>query len=160
MGNSLCPVMPTIEAAKRPPGCSFGERKYGAPGEIRTPGLLLRRQPLYPAELRAHDQYLQFTWARERASMPSLRGEEGLARRIATQNASQNKAASAAPPRRPRPEEDAGRGSIEFFLAASSNSDRAARRRHPGRRDLHDRVHHRRRHHRRCARFWGGLRSR
>ena len=30
----------------------FGEG-YGAPGEIRTPGLLLRRQPLYPAELRA-----------------------------------------------------------------------------------------------------------
>jgi hypothetical protein len=28
----------------------------GAPGEIRTPGLLLRRQPLYPAELRAHQQ--------------------------------------------------------------------------------------------------------
>ena len=25
----------------------------GAPGEIRTPDLLLRRQPLYPAELRA-----------------------------------------------------------------------------------------------------------
>ena len=27
----------------------------GAPGEIRTPDLLLRRQPLYPAELRAHE---------------------------------------------------------------------------------------------------------
>jgi hypothetical protein len=27
--------------------------KSGAPGEIRTPDLLLRRQPLYPAELRA-----------------------------------------------------------------------------------------------------------
>src|ERR1044072_6517966 len=27
---------------------------FGAPGEIRTPDLLLRRQPLYPAELRAH----------------------------------------------------------------------------------------------------------
>ena len=27
--------------------------KPGAPGEIRTPDLLLRRQPLYPAELRA-----------------------------------------------------------------------------------------------------------
>ena len=26
----------------------------GAPGEIRTPDLLLRRQSLYPAELRAH----------------------------------------------------------------------------------------------------------
>jgi hypothetical protein len=27
--------------------------KSGAPGEIRTPDLLLRRQSLYPAELRA-----------------------------------------------------------------------------------------------------------
>ncbi len=27
---------------------------YGAPGEIRTPGLLVRSQTLYPAELRAH----------------------------------------------------------------------------------------------------------
>jgi hypothetical protein len=26
----------------------------GAPGEIRTPDLQLRRLPLYPAELRAH----------------------------------------------------------------------------------------------------------
>src|ERR1039458_7361891 len=28
--------------------------KSGAPGEIRTPDLLLRRQSLYPSELRAH----------------------------------------------------------------------------------------------------------
>jgi hypothetical protein len=28
--------------------------KNGAPGEIRTPGLLVRSQTLYPAELRAH----------------------------------------------------------------------------------------------------------
>jgi hypothetical protein len=27
---------------------------FGAPGEIRTPGLLVRSQTLYPAELRAH----------------------------------------------------------------------------------------------------------
>ena len=27
--------------------------KSGAPGEIRTPDLMLRRHPLYPAELRA-----------------------------------------------------------------------------------------------------------
>jgi hypothetical protein len=33
--------------------------KYGAPGEIRTPDLQLRRLPLYPAELRARS--LQFT---------------------------------------------------------------------------------------------------
>ena len=29
---------------------------FGAPGEIRTPDLLLRRQSLYPAELRARSQ--------------------------------------------------------------------------------------------------------
>jgi hypothetical protein len=31
----------------------FGDGKNGAPGEIRTPDPLLRRQMLYPAELRA-----------------------------------------------------------------------------------------------------------
>jgi hypothetical protein len=31
-----------------------GRRKSGAPGEIRTPDLMLRRHSLYPAELRAH----------------------------------------------------------------------------------------------------------
>jgi hypothetical protein len=30
------------------------EENSGAPGEIRTPGLLVRSQALYPAELRAH----------------------------------------------------------------------------------------------------------
>src|ERR1035437_2596480 len=30
-----------------------GIRRYGAPGEIRTPDLTLRRRSLYPAELRA-----------------------------------------------------------------------------------------------------------
>src|ERR1700731_315349 len=34
-------------------GLMPGQEKNGAPGEIRTPDLLLRRQPLYPAELRA-----------------------------------------------------------------------------------------------------------
>jgi hypothetical protein len=28
----------------------------GAPGGIRTPGLLVRSQTLYPAELRAHER--------------------------------------------------------------------------------------------------------
>ncbi|SPE18343.1 conserved hypothetical protein [Candidatus Sulfotelmatomonas gaucii] len=32
---------------------------YGAPGEIRTPDLLIRSQSLYPAELRAHTRRLQ-----------------------------------------------------------------------------------------------------
>ena len=30
------------------------EKGFGAPGGTRTPGLLVRSQPLYPAELRAH----------------------------------------------------------------------------------------------------------
>ena len=33
----------------------------GAPGEIRTPDLQLRRLPLYPAELRARTELLEFT---------------------------------------------------------------------------------------------------
>src|ERR1039458_2240976 len=32
------------------------KRKSNAPGEIRTPDLLVRSQTLYPAELRAHSQ--------------------------------------------------------------------------------------------------------
>ena len=43
-------------------------RGSGAPGEIRTPDLLLRRQPLYPAELRAHG-CIQFTCQEERAAI-------------------------------------------------------------------------------------------
>ena len=37
------------------------EGDSGAPGEIRTPDLQLRRLPLYPAELRARAQPLEFT---------------------------------------------------------------------------------------------------
>jgi hypothetical protein len=36
----------------------------GAPGEIRTPGLLVRSQALYPTELRAHRRSIQFTQPR------------------------------------------------------------------------------------------------
>jgi hypothetical protein len=35
-------------------GLCFQIGRNGAPGEIRTPGLLVRSQTLYPAELRAH----------------------------------------------------------------------------------------------------------
>src|SRR5581483_3805714 len=44
-------------------GISFrtGNELSGAPGEIRTPDLLLRRQSLYPAELRARSRCFQFT---------------------------------------------------------------------------------------------------
>jgi integrase len=42
-----------IKHESRPPQLLKGMKKSGAPGEIRTPDLLLRRQSLYPAELRA-----------------------------------------------------------------------------------------------------------
>src|SRR5277367_4416486 len=61
------------------PGCSAGSTDYknkvrpvaqiycdkqnGAPGEIRTPDLQLRRLPLYPAELRARTECSQCTCA-------------------------------------------------------------------------------------------------
>src|ERR1700733_14004189 len=54
--------MPSGEGLRR---YREGTNKNGAPGEIRTPDLLLRRQQLYPAELRAHG-YLQFTCEQER----------------------------------------------------------------------------------------------
>jgi hypothetical protein len=43
--------------------------KSGAPGEIRTPDLLLRRQSLYPAELRARTDKLVY----RAAGKPSIR---------------------------------------------------------------------------------------
>jgi hypothetical protein len=43
-----------IEAAMESAMGMKTKRNYGAPGEIRTHDLLLRRQTLYPAELRAH----------------------------------------------------------------------------------------------------------
>ncbi len=45
------------ESADLRDDCMVGiskDKGYGAPGEIRTPGLFLRREALYPAELRAH----------------------------------------------------------------------------------------------------------
>jgi hypothetical protein len=45
---------------------------YGAPGEIRTPGLLVRSQTLYPAELRAHS----CKFSNHNTLRPHLREEE------------------------------------------------------------------------------------
>jgi hypothetical protein len=42
----------------------------GAPGEIRTPDLLVRSQTLYPTELRARISRLEIYWRRERDSNP------------------------------------------------------------------------------------------
>jgi hypothetical protein len=62
-------------------------RKYGAPGEIRTPDLMLRRHSLYPAELRARSTSLAYfrvplrIWGAPRSSnLPILsRGAEPAA---------------------------------------------------------------------------------
>jgi hypothetical protein len=43
---TTAPLLPMIH-------CNHSKRN-GVPGEIRTPGLLIRSQALYPAELRAH----------------------------------------------------------------------------------------------------------
>ena len=40
-------------------------KESGAPGGTRTPGLLVRSQSLYPAELRAHGYSQQFIKERE-----------------------------------------------------------------------------------------------
>ena len=40
--------------------CLGLKRKDGAPGESRTPDLLVRSQTLYPAELRAHPRTTSF----------------------------------------------------------------------------------------------------
>ena len=57
---------------------------YGAPGEIRTPDLLLRRQSLYPAELRARTDKLVYR-AAGKPSMPSYKvnAQEGPERFLA-----------------------------------------------------------------------------
>jgi hypothetical protein len=45
----------------------------GAPGEIRTPDLQLRRLPLYPAELRARD--LSVHWRFRAINVRTLNGQ-------------------------------------------------------------------------------------
>jgi hypothetical protein len=51
----------------------------GAPGEIRTPDLQLRRLPLYPAELRARAEPLEFTTsARGHQTRPGVIRTEGI----------------------------------------------------------------------------------
>ena len=49
-GAEIVPALKTKQAPQSFAGPVFS----GAPGEIRTPGLLIRSQTLYPAELQAH----------------------------------------------------------------------------------------------------------
>ena len=59
-----------------PPYCTRVGSGAGAPGGTRTPGLLLRRQLLYPAELLAHISAFAEAGAGEgnRTLVPSLEG--------------------------------------------------------------------------------------
>lgn len=50
-------------------------QKIGAPEEIRTPGLLIRSQMLYPAELQAHIPYYGLVGAGEENRTPVMRLE-------------------------------------------------------------------------------------
>src|ERR1700694_5730715 len=68
----------------------FSCKEYGgAPGEIRTPGLLVRSQALYPTELRARNEQIDInTWRRGRdcsslrsSSLRFASGPPSLARR-------------------------------------------------------------------------------
>jgi hypothetical protein len=51
--QQILTAMRGLEKVK--PRLKSKSRRNGAPGEIRTPGLMLRRHPLYPAELRARE---------------------------------------------------------------------------------------------------------
>ena len=82
----------------------FAKRKdSGAPGEIRTPDLLLRRQPLYPAELRARGEYSlhgrakeqqrrreRMRWEAELVGLTSDRVDRRLDRRLCRRGRGQN----------------------------------------------------------------------
>ena len=57
--GSTCQIPET--PLKEEMGREKAKRKSGAPGEIRTPDLLLRRQSLYPSELRAHATGVVYT---------------------------------------------------------------------------------------------------
>ena len=56
--TSICYPLRYPEGIKAPterPFMIVSNDFFGAPGEIRTPGLLIRSQTLYPTELRAHE---------------------------------------------------------------------------------------------------------
>jgi hypothetical protein len=59
--HSPCtPITCGIPAGKEALQLPEGNGKYGAPGEIRTPDLTLRRRSLHPAELRAHSDIIAY----------------------------------------------------------------------------------------------------
>ncbi len=60
MGRFAVAEIPAVTKKKNASGTGFrveNAKKNGTPGEIRTHDLLLRRQTLYPAELRVHREY-------------------------------------------------------------------------------------------------------
>jgi hypothetical protein len=68
LSNSACLFAGSSNFGQRTAGIVEGffssKENYGAPGEIRTPGLLVRSQALYPTELRARKgrEYYHINW--------------------------------------------------------------------------------------------------
>src|SRR5438105_7935587 len=52
----------------------------GAPGEIRTPDLTLRRRSLYPAELRARSTSIPYSWGKADQEQPHFSPVHALQR--------------------------------------------------------------------------------
>jgi hypothetical protein len=70
--SACCPSGVRINASSgRHRPTVLNSQNDGAPGEIRTPDLLVRSQALYPTELRARiEQIISNTWRRGRDSNP------------------------------------------------------------------------------------------
>src|SRR5690606_25934466 len=69
--TGLRPLDPESSASTSSATGASHPHLLSAPGEIRTPGLLIRSQTLYPAELRAHHFHLSSsTPPRRRQSLP------------------------------------------------------------------------------------------
>ena len=62
-----------------PDSLYFTSKKFGTPERIRTSDLLLRRQTLYPAELRAHEEHLRRLLRQAYSSIARARTRGGSA---------------------------------------------------------------------------------
>ncbi len=65
-------ISPQANETKKPPACGGFFVSYGAPGEIRTPDLMVRSHALYPTELRARIELTVDRWRPERKSRAIL----------------------------------------------------------------------------------------
>jgi hypothetical protein len=155
-----------------------GREENGAPGEIRTPDLLLRRQSLYPSELRAHSP--QFTWGVSKHQLSGVQSVRyscsGLEHRETQWRTSKKRSTGQHPTYAICPVERAAvisRGEITTARSrenlyprptSESLTNGLVRRRHRhGRHDHHRDLRHGlrgRAHRRQRVRSWDGLRSR